>query len=109
MKNHKCNIYPVRPYVCRDFICSRKEWKEHRDKYQLRADYNGIKKLKIIGKGMYSMDELVYDDISLHLRSLIEEARDENGNVTKENFIALLRFINRIDLLDKIDIKYEED
>lgn len=109
LKNHKCNIYPVRPYVCRDFICSRKDWKEHRVKYQLRADYNGIRNQKVIGKGVYSMDELIYDDIYLHLMTLIEEAKNENGNVTKENFIALLRFINRIDLLDKINIKYEED
>lgn len=109
LKNHKCNIYPVRPFVCRDFICCRKDWKEHRAKYQLRADYNGIKNQKVIGKGVYSMDELIYDDISLHLMVLIEEAKDENENVTKENFIALLRFINRIDLLEKIEIKYKEN
>lgn len=25
VKEYKCNIYEVRPFVCRDFICSRKK------------------------------------------------------------------------------------
>lgn len=29
----KCKIYPVRPYVCKDFRCDRKDWRKYRDKY----------------------------------------------------------------------------
>lgn len=110
MKNHKCKVYPVRPYVCRDFICSRKDWEKRRNKYQLRADYNGISNNgKLINKGMYSMDELIYGDFSIHLRCLMEYAKDKNGNLFKENFIKILEFAGRLDLLDKIEINCEEE
>jgi len=108
LKNHKCKIYSVRPFVCRDFICSRKDWKRFRDKYQERADYNGFKDNKWVKKGMHSMDELIYDDITMHIRMIIEWARDKYGNVTKEDFIKLLRLIRRIDLLEKIELKGED-
>lgn len=108
LKNHKCNIYPVRPFVCRDFICSRKDWKKHRDNYQLRADYNGIVGGKWISKGMYSMDELIYGDIVIHVRVLLEQAKDEKGNVTEENFNRLLKIVKREDILDKIIINGDD-
>lgn len=109
LKNHRCKIYPVRPFVCRDFICSRKDWKKCRDKYQERADYNGFKDNKWVKKGMHSMDELIYDDISMHIRMLIEYAKDEKGNVSEEDFIKVLRIIGRIDLLEKIEFKGEDE
>lgn len=109
LDKHICKIYPVRPYVCRDFICSRKDWKKHRSRYQLRANYNGVVNGRITKKGMYSMDELIYNDISLHVRAIIEESKNELGNATKEKFMAILKFINRLDLLDKLEIEYKED
>lgn len=108
LKNHKCKVYPVRPFVCRDFICSRKNWKKHRDKYQLRAEYNGIVSGKWISKGMYSMDELIYGDIAIHVRVLLEQAKDEKGNVTEENFNRLLKIVKREDILEKIIINGDD-
>lgn len=104
-----CKIYTVRPYVCRDFICSRKDWKNHREKYQLRADYNGVVNGKLSNKGMYSMDELIYGDFSIHLRVLMEESKDKNNKIESERFIDILKAVKRLDLLDRIKIEYEED
>lgn len=108
LKNHKCKIYPVRPFVCRDFICSRKDWKKHRDKYQERADYNGFKDNKWVKKGMYSMDELVYDDISMHIRMIMEYVKDKFGYIIEDEFVRFLKIIRRIDLLEKIEFKRKE-
>lgn len=54
------------------------------------------------------MDELIYDDITMHIRMIIEWARDKYGNVTKEDFIKILRLIKRMDLLEKIELKGED-
>ena len=39
-ENKKCNIYSVRPFVCKDFMCNHKDWKERRDMYEKRTKYN---------------------------------------------------------------------
>ena len=56
-ENHKCNIYPVRPEVCRKFICSlnNKEIDKNKEYYDKRADYNGDTKL------IRPMDYIFYD------------------------------------------------
>lgn len=43
-KNNKCNIYEVRPEVCRNFLCSHTEKRINKDRtyYDQRADINGI-------------------------------------------------------------------
>lgn len=43
-----CDIYPVRPFVCRDFKCdkSKETIKKNREMYAMRADYNGFLKEK---------------------------------------------------------------
>lgn len=109
LKKNVCKIYPVRPYVCRDFICSRKDWKKHREKYHLRADYNGLANGRISKKGMYSLDELIYNDFFIHLRFLLEEVKSENNKVELDRFKEALKLVNRLDLLEKIKIECEEN
>jgi Fe-S-cluster containining protein len=43
-ENHKCNIYEVRPYVCRKFKCDKNKETliKEREEYSRRADYNGF-------------------------------------------------------------------
>lgn len=42
-KNHKCNIYEVRPEVCKNFICSKSFEQVDKDRkyYDARAEING--------------------------------------------------------------------
>lgn len=58
-KTKKCNIYEARPFVCRNFLCSHKDWKKRRILYMQRADYNGIDKKGNITP-VYSTDELFF-------------------------------------------------
>lgn len=56
--NGKCSIYPVRPAVCRNFLCSHTPEEIHKDKifYDSRADINGNHYSRFI-----PMDLLFYD------------------------------------------------
>ena len=56
--NGGCTIYPVRPAVCRNFLCSHTPEVEHKDKlfYDKRADINGNHYNRFI-----PMDLLFYD------------------------------------------------
>ncbi len=91
IKEHKCNIYEVRPFACRDFLCNRKNWKDKRNYYMNRSKYNS-----------YTMDELIYDDITIFVILLL--------NITKwneKNFKKTLELLGRKDILERIDIKYD--
>ena len=93
----KCRIYPARPYVCRDFICNRKDWHKHRDKYEARAKYNSTISKKQI---MATFDDLVYDDYEPILRYVLGILPVTEGGVEDRFIIELLKQINRLDLLD---------
>lgn len=102
-KEHKCNIYEVRPFVCQDFICSRKDWRKYRDKYEQRADYNGSL------KSVYSMDELIYDDLSFFVLFVSGISKDRNGDVDYEIFMRHLRNLNRLDILKYLEFEFKEE
>ena len=95
----ECRIYPVRPYVCRDFICSRKDWRKYRDKYEMHGKYNSSLSKKTI---MGTFDDLIYDDqypIIAYLLSLLPY----NNGIESEVLVALFRQANRLDLLEYFD------
>lgn len=92
-KEKKCNIYEVRPYACRDFICSRKNWKDRRNDYGNKSDYNSI------GKTLATFDDLIYNDIEPIIRFIIALSLDETNQLDSKKFIKLLEYFNREDLL----------
>lgn len=97
----KCRIYDARPYVCRDFICSRKNWEVYRDKYELRAKYNSSLTNKMI---MASFDDLIYNDYEPIIRYVFGLLPiQDGGGIESKHLIALLKHINRLDLLKYID------
>lgn len=104
LEEHKCRIYPVRPFVCRDFMCNHKDWKERRDKYDARGTYNSYK-----NRYLASFDELIYNDIQPMLQYICGLIKDRTGKVDKDLFIQTLKLYKRDDILDKITIKTEED
>lgn len=94
----KCNIYEVRPYACRDFICSRKNWKDKRNEYGDKADYNSI------GKTLASFDDLIYNDIEPIIRFIMALSMDETNQGDSNKFIKLIEHFNREDLLQYLTI-----
>ena len=98
LKNHKCKIYEVRPFVCRDFICNRKNWKKFRNLYMNRSKYNN-----------YTVDELIYGDIEIHIRAMIEILKQKtNTDIKYEDLKIIFKLHGREDLLDKIKVEYEK-
>lgn len=96
----KCRIYEVRPYVCRDFICSRKDWQKYRDEYERKAKYNSTLNKMI----MATFDDLIYDDYEPILRYVFSLLPvQEGGGVESKHLIALLKQTNRLDLLKYIE------
>lgn len=96
----ECRIYPVRPYVCRDFICSRKNWKEYRDKYELRGKYNSSLSKKTT---MASFDDLIYGDYYPVIAYLLSMLPNSGNGIESETLVALFRQANRLDLLQYFD------
>jgi Fe-S-cluster containining protein len=96
LKEHKCNIYEVRPFVCRDFKCNRKDWKKYRNLYMKRSGkYN-----------QYTMDELIYDDITLQVMFIVELLKIKLGDkITYEDLKLGFKLFNREDLLERIEVK----
>jgi len=97
-KNHLCTIYPVRPYVCSDFICNRKNWKSKRDEYESKATYNSTVKNKFI---MATFDDMVYKNYYPILLHILSICKDANGNVDSKILIKYIKAVHREDLLDK--------
>ena len=96
-----CRVYEARPYVCRDFICNRKNWKTKRDSYEKRAKYNSTLNNKMI---MASFDDLIYDDYEPILRYIFSLLPiQQGGGVESKHLIAILKQINRLDLLKYIE------
>lgn len=94
-QKHVCNIYPVRPYVCKDFICSRTNWRERRDYYSKISDFNGVHKNSL---QLVSFDDIIYKDPSFTLNYVLSLLIDTNTN-EDDKVIELFISIKRLDLL----------
>lgn len=100
-KNHKCLVYEVRPYVCKDFKCDHKDWLQRRDRYEARAKYNSsINKKYIIG----TFDDLIYQDYTYIVRYIMDIISSHYEQPTAESLINFLKFVNRLDVLDYITL-----
>ena len=94
-KNKRCTIYPVRPEVCRNFICSASNSKIKKDRYYYdkRADVNGVHLDKFT-----TMDLLFYDDPSCFLHFLVYKFKPKDINELK----FLCRKFGQSELADAI-------
>jgi len=96
-ENGKCNIYEVRPYVCRDFICSRKNWKQKRDLYEKHGKYNSTLNKPI----MATFDDKVYNNYEPIIRYILGIiSQYNNGEIDHRVLIAYIKSMNRLDLLN---------
>ena len=96
IKERKCMIYPVRPYVCRDFICNRKNWKQKRDEYERKAKYNSTQNKMI----MATFDDKIYRNYTPILLFILEYCKEPEG-VDSHKLVAILKYIGREDLLQQ--------
>lgn len=101
----KCRIYPARPYVCRDFICNRKDWQIYRDKYEKMAKYNSTINNKTI---MATFDDMVYGNYEPILRYIFGILPVTDNGVESAIIVELLQQINRLDLLDQFSVYNEK-
>lgn len=93
-QEHKCNIYEVRPYVCKDFICSNKDWEQKRDHYGEICNFNGTGK----NNQLVSLDDVIYNDYSFTLRYLISIIIKNKIN-NDDQVVKLFMSCRRLDLL----------
>ena len=103
-ENKKCNIYEARPFACRDFICSRKNWKQKRDLYEKRAKYNSTLSKKTL---MGTFDDLVFDDYYPILRYLISLLPVNKNGIDSKHLLELFKKVGRLDLLEHINAEDE--
>lgn len=104
-KEHKCNIYEVRPYACRDFKCCHKDWLKRRDHYEKRAKYNSTIN-KLIAA---TFDDLIYQDYRYIIQYFVSLAYSQTeGGVDGTTFKNVLQMANRLDLLNYITA-YDEN
>lgn len=96
-KNHKCNIYEVRPEVCKNFICSSSFEKVDKDRryYDKRAEINGES-----GR-LVPFDLLFYDNPITLLLLITNKFKAKNIDEIKH---WLLRLGNP-DIVEAIDKK----
>lgn len=106
ISEHKCNIYEVRPFACRDFKCDHKDWKKRRKLYAERADFNGIKKGK--AKKLSTMQDLIYDDFELLVRT-IANMSIKDGGVDYDLFVEALKNADREELLKYMKFEFEKE
>ena len=106
-KTKRCNIYEARPFVCRNFLCSHKDWQKRRSLYMQRADYNGMNKKGETGS-VYSMDELIYNNLEFFFYS-VQDFCNMIGGMTKENFEEVIKLFKREEILKYIKYKFEEE
>lgn len=111
--NKKCMIYEVRPYVCRDFICSRKNWKVKRDMYEKRAKYNSSLSKKTI---LASFDDKIYNDVYPIIRYILAIAVENQAKLGLQTdeldvnvLLAILDKSNRLDLLKYMEPSTEDE
>lgn len=97
--NKKCNIYPVRPLVCQDFMCNHKDWKKRRDKYEKYGDYNSS--LKKSASTLAAFDDLIYEDYYPIIRFIIGLTAS-NNYIDSDKFLEAIKYFHREDLLKYI-------
>lgn len=94
-KNKKCNIYPVRPWVCRDFMCDRKDWKEKRNnEYDTTGDYNSTKCMRI-----GTFDDLIYGNLEILVQYVSGTLMDNLGYADDKELVLFLMRAGRSDIL----------
>ena len=104
-KNKKCNIYPVRPFVCKDFQCNNKDWKKRRDMYEKRTAWNSsLRDDRKCG----TFDDLIYKDYNVILLYAFNSCIDPKGGVDSKKLIMFLKLMNRLDLLNYFTV-YDEN
>ena len=93
-KNKKCNVYQVRPEVCKKFICSNNEKiiDDNRKYYDARADINGNT------KKLTPMDLLFYD----RLETLFYYIQWQFNPKSEKQLIEILCLIGRTDIAKEI-------
>lgn len=101
----KCDIYEVRPYVCKDFKCDRKNWKSKRDSYEKRAKYNSSLSKK---QYMATFDDLIYKDYEPILRFILNLLPNNIDRIDDSIVLALFKNVGRLDLLNYFEF-YDEN
>lgn len=94
-KNKRCNVYPVRPEVCKRFICSHSEEKidTNRKYFDERAEING-NTYKLM-----PMDLLFYKKLDTLIYYIYGQYKPKN----QEHFIYILNKIGRTDIVKAIE------
>lgn len=112
-KEKKCNIYEVRPAICRAYKCDDKNWiKSHSKKYNANAKYNRTIKNKNKMENYLPFDESIYGDKQLparYLQSLATMVMLSNGiDMSFLNYVKVLHknfeAFNRMDLCDYVEL-----
>lgn len=102
----ECTIYAVRPYVCRDFRCDRKDWKKYRDIYEKQCKYNSSFAKKTI---LATFDDMIYNDYGPIIKYLLDMIMSDNGNVDELKFYNVFKSVNRLDILEKMTLCDDND
>lgn len=109
-ETHKCNIYAVRPYVCRNFKCDKNKETliKERNDYSQRADYNGFFNNTPTASLQYLVyGDYMYDIIYRHLNFQLVFGSDpllkiKYGELTIEKEIALMPMLADRELIKKV-------
>ena len=94
-KNKRCTIYPVRPEVCRKFLCSKSELEidTNRRYYDLRADINGN-----TSNPFTPMDLLFYDNPEILFLLIIRNFKPKN----EEELFRILTNMQHPEIIEAI-------
>lgn len=101
----ECTIYPVRPFVCRDFRCDRKDWKVYRDMYEKQGKYNSSLSNKTI---LATFDDMIYDNYEPIIRYLIGLIEPEDKGYDDSLVYNIFKSANRLDLFNHLTL-YDND
>lgn len=117
-KERKCNIYEVRPAICRAYKCDDTNWiRNHSKKYNANAKYNKTLKGKKAMQNYLPFDESIYGDKQLpaqYIQGMTTMVMLSNNiNMNFLNYINILRenfkAFNRMDLCDYVNIPISEN
>ena len=95
-KNHKCNIYDVRPSICKSFKCNRdmNDLEKEKVENHKRAYWNHIDENNEI-KNITTFDLLFYDDPRPLLTLMFRMNADENGNIDEKKYKTVLEQLEK--------------
>lgn len=107
--NHKCNIYEVRPYVCRKFKCDKNKETliKEREEYSRRADYNGVHDNNVLASLQYLVyGDYMFDIVYRHLsfKSVLESdplVKNMIGELTIDKERAIMPLLADKELIKK--------